>query len=433
VEAAATRSADAIEPHLGGDELWLESGANVYRSAGSVGIGGVPSYRLDVGVGGSAPEFIRVRSLTHSGIRLDGDVGSSGSGNAFVRFSLYGDLLKAIVGRTFNSGVAPDGTAYTGVVNYSLFLGTMDIYGALQFGTNGAVRMTINTAGNIGIGAAPVANTMLHVEAAGTNAGPWMTLAGGGSIFQNTALRLWDLGTGANNQVDLEFAASNAGTVALLGRIRGQNPAANVSTGGRLILEATSNAAGTFNANQVSLENNGNVDMLAGRLRVTDDIQGNRFVAVGNTARYVNPSDAATSMDLQGAWFAGRATARATGNGGQSRSIQLRHFTNNSSTAQIIFQTTDWEIHRTGLHTFKIRSRTTNQKTFWYQIGVATPVQGENATAAVDVATMDATGAKRINIVVGTPYSAGDFVDLHLHRYGTDSWFNGYIITTEVN
>ena len=125
------------------------------------------------------------------------------------------------------------------------------------FETGGTEIFTILESGYVGIGASNP-SSKLNVDG-GTGAGPWTTFEGGGSVFENIALRLYDKGTAANNINVLEFAHGTSTGPVGVARIKSTNPSASASTGGKLILETASDAAGTWNSNQLVLSNDGNV------------------------------------------------------------------------------------------------------------------------------------------------------------------------------
>ena len=124
-------------------------------------------------------------------------------------------------------------------------------------GGGGTERLTILDNGNMGIGTTnPLAK--LNVDGGGSS-NPWVTFEGGASVLENIALRLYDKGTAANNVNILEFAHNTSTGPAGVARIKSTNLSNNASTGGKLIFETASDNTGTWNSNQLVLNNNGNV------------------------------------------------------------------------------------------------------------------------------------------------------------------------------
>lgn len=111
--------------------------------------------------------------------------------------------------------------------------------------------------GFVGVGTtAPEAR--LDVDGGGLG-GPWMILEGGGSILENTALRLYDKGTADGNRNVIDFAHATLFGPSPIARIRSENEGAHAALGGSLTLETAINGVGTFNANQLVLDRIGRV------------------------------------------------------------------------------------------------------------------------------------------------------------------------------
>ena len=113
----------------------------------------------------------------------------------------------------------------------------------------------INSSGDVGIGTTTPTAKLDIVYAA--SAGTGVLLRGGGGVLDSTPLKLWDIGTAINNRNIIEFAHNS--TYVTASRIYSTNPSPNATTGGKLVLETTSDNIGTLNTSQLVLSNNGNV------------------------------------------------------------------------------------------------------------------------------------------------------------------------------
>ena len=131
----------------------------------------------------------------------------------------------------------------------------------LAFGGSKADNIldTIYTFGNVGINTNSPGASLHVVDQADTYAGPWAIIEGGGGVFPNTALQLYDKGTGANNQNIIEFAHRVSGNPVALATIRSHSDAADHVNGADLILETSNDNSGTLNTNQLYLKNNGRI------------------------------------------------------------------------------------------------------------------------------------------------------------------------------
>lgn len=121
-----------------------------------------------VGIGSTTPGYnLEVASANDAAIYLNSDTDNvTEDDNSFIKFSQDGALVQAILGTVGNVNVDPENVAYSGVLNNGTLLGTLDSLGALQFGTNDAVRMTIDVTGNVGINDA-TPDAWLDVEPTG--------------------------------------------------------------------------------------------------------------------------------------------------------------------------------------------------------------------------------------------------------------------------
>lgn len=107
----------------------------------------------NVGVGSASPAYnLEVQSTADAAIYLESDTASgSEDRNSFVKFSQDAGGVQAIIGTVGNAGNDPESVPYIGTLTNSTLFGTLDGNGALHFGTNDNVRMTIETSGDVGI------------------------------------------------------------------------------------------------------------------------------------------------------------------------------------------------------------------------------------------------------------------------------------------
>jgi hypothetical protein len=146
---------------------WLSADTNFIVKAAEnltyVGIGtDAPLSILDVGKNTTVDETIMVHSQLDAVLHLFGDTDNDGSelGTAHVIMQQDNGAVQSILGTVQSAGFDPAGVAYTNALSNATLLGTRDANGALQFGTNDAVRMTITTAGAVGIASTSPAGTL---------------------------------------------------------------------------------------------------------------------------------------------------------------------------------------------------------------------------------------------------------------------------------
>ena len=178
-------------------------------------------------------------------------------------------------------------------------LGTNDNQN-LNIETSGSVRMTISSSGDVGIGTL-TPTTKLDIVYASTSTG--VLIRGGGGVADSTPLKLWDTGTAINNRNIIEFGHNS--TYVTASRIYSTNPSPNATTGGKLVLETTSDNVGTFNTNQLVLSNNGNVGINTttplGKLTVSGSggyLSYNDTDAAGNLLLLSGSSDELVRIDV---------------------------------------------------------------------------------------------------------------------------------------
>lgn len=117
------------------------------------------------------------------------------------------------------------------------------------------INDNIFTQGDVGIGLI-TPTSPLHLDA-GNTLNPWVSLQGGGGIHENMGLRFWDQGTDANNINIIEFGHNTPYVSGA--RILTTNPVQNATSGAKMIFETASDNIATWNANQLVMNNNGNV------------------------------------------------------------------------------------------------------------------------------------------------------------------------------
>ena len=272
----------------------------IIDASGNVGIGTTsPTAKLTVQVTGSAASALVANFIKSP-------ASSNETGSTFIRISSFPILITGSGQYTdieYNSG-------YEGPFRYGTYADTNIIngiqstngqYGNINFVTSGSTRMTVaggTSAGNVGIGTTnPLASlhvnntttsaslliedsanpdtTPFVIDSSGdvgigtttptakldivyaSSAGTGVLIRGGGGVLDSTPLKLWDIGTAMNNRNIIEFAHNS--TYVTASRIYSTNPSPNATTGGKLVLETTSDNIGTFNTNQLVLSNNGNV------------------------------------------------------------------------------------------------------------------------------------------------------------------------------
>jgi hypothetical protein len=117
-----------------------------------------------VGIGTTTPGYnLEIKNTADAAIYLQADSDNvTETDNAFIKFSQDGTAVQAILGTVGGAGFDPENVAYTDTIDNTTLFGTTTAY-PLQLGTNDAVRLTILSAGNIGIGTTGP-NAPLHVN-----------------------------------------------------------------------------------------------------------------------------------------------------------------------------------------------------------------------------------------------------------------------------
>ncbi len=156
-----------------------------------------------------------------------------------------------------------------------------------------------NVPGGVAIGDS-VPEAKLHVNGGSASAGPWALIKGGGSVFDNVALRLYDTGGAAGNRTFLEWAHRGETAAAPVGRIYTRSYGSNASDGADFIFESANDNVGGFTQNQLVLKRNGRVSVggVGGPI-TTFDVGGSIHAADSIMADYLELEDGAGTVMLQ--------------------------------------------------------------------------------------------------------------------------------------
>ncbi len=169
---------------------------------------------------------------------------------------------------------------------------------------------------------------------------------------------------------------------------------------------------------------------ISGNLYATGDLRSAIYRDYNNTSRYIDLSSTGTSMYAQGGLRLGAATVRTTSNGGHTRNIIIRHFVSRTYTnGTVIFQTPDWQVIRTGTYNgFQLKALTSSSN-YWYRNGTLF----YNGVASTGQTFNFTVSYQHFEIWLGKSIMYGNFAHLHLNRYSTDYYWDGYIVTTYTN
>jgi hypothetical protein len=138
--------------------------------AGNVGIGDSgdalqSTFALSITETGSSTEdlIINVSGKSNAALNLFAENSNAAdTENAYIRFKTNNNATNSFLGTVDTADFDSEGVAYTGAIANATVLGTMDA-NALQFGTNDNVRVTIASAGNVGIGTTTPTSAKLQV------------------------------------------------------------------------------------------------------------------------------------------------------------------------------------------------------------------------------------------------------------------------------
>ncbi|MFH1428449.1 MAG: hypothetical protein ABIH39_01780 [Candidatus Margulisiibacteriota bacterium] len=263
------------------------------NSNGNVGIGTTnPMEKLDIVSSAASGEVIglRVRQA------IDGTNYLQSSLATGIEFYLPSDI-----------GTSPAGKIVAGK-DISNWADGLSRKSNLQFYTasgnieNNIERMRITSSGNVGIGTTNP-GAKLDVNGDSFSSGPWAVIQGGGRIAENTALRLFDSGSNDENIINMEFSHTTAQANARIRSIIQGNSAAN---GADLVFETSSDNGGTFNSNQLYLDNSGNVGIGTSapekKLHIKND-------QTADVALFIQAADGGSQWSM-GAWSSNDATLR---------------------------------------------------------------------------------------------------------------------------
>jgi hypothetical protein len=103
--------------------------------------------------GTSATNYLQINSYGYAIIKASGDRSNASGepGGAALQLAVDGTGVNGVVSYVQTAGGRGDGSSYTGTVSNSMLVGTTYPQ-VLHFGTDNAVRATIDSSGNVGIG-----------------------------------------------------------------------------------------------------------------------------------------------------------------------------------------------------------------------------------------------------------------------------------------
>ena len=178
-----------------------------------------------LGIGTQTPATnLHVASAGDAAILLAADTDNvTESDNPYLKLTQDGGGVASVLGICGDAGLGPEAAAYSGTLPNATLFGNTVGTGALQLGTNSAVRMTFHSGGNVGISttapaekldvAGTVRATQLDVEnAAGAFAEARVTSGAGSDarLVLDIAGQDWEIANDASNNYALSFRRNGA-------------------------------------------------------------------------------------------------------------------------------------------------------------------------------------------------------------------------------
>jgi hypothetical protein len=178
-----------------------------FTTAGNIGIGTTtPAAALHIFTSATTNKSLRVETPRTASVDIVGDKDNESGepGGAGVNMSIDGGLTAGVLGVYQNGGLDPNRNSYTDTIaGGGILLGSTTNH-PLQLGTNGAVRLTVNTSGNVGIG---TTNPAQQVSVNGSS--PLILITNGS---QNVAA-LGDFGNDTDGQLALYNSSGTLNTL----------------------------------------------------------------------------------------------------------------------------------------------------------------------------------------------------------------------------
>ncbi len=186
--------------------------ANAYFLNAKLGIGTVtPDATLTIASSTSADQIVKVYSAGDAGLIISAD-GDDGAGeedhNAYILLQQDGGTNDAYIGLSGTNGFDPRNLAYTGTLANYLLVGSTAVGEGVQFGSAGAVRMTVATGGFVGIGTTSPAQALDVNGTARVQGLRGLTLSG--ATTTNSTFGAWPGNAAANTWLYLSNGDTSA-------------------------------------------------------------------------------------------------------------------------------------------------------------------------------------------------------------------------------